>query len=556
MKLLLIYPPLRGLADRIPPFGCLTIAQAAAQEDCQAVILNLDRERLGFEEALDRILVEAPDLIGISAVTSTTYRFVKDVALGLKRRGVRAPIVVGGNITATSEILLRRCGVDICVIGEGYQTIRELLRLLRSRGSFDDAGLRDIKGIAYRGPDGALCFTGRRELLRLDEIPLVRNYSLIDEEYYIPRISDMGLVVHDRQKARVEKLPQDARHIDLIVGSGCQNACSFCHRNVHGVRQRPIPAVFDYIDYLMSAYNVRLFYFCDESFFVSQAWIEGFLQEVRKRDIVFRFGGVRADQVVKHEKLLVDLVAAGLIDVNVGLESGSERQLAIMDKHVSAETNQAAVRILNELGVSHVPQIIIGMPGEDARSLGETSALIARVRSAKGEASINIAQVLPGTPVYWYATHSALITDEEGYLLRVADRNASEISGTVNVSAIPLPALDLARVRMQIRSYAANKRYRAMALGVLRYLFKTVRRQLDGSLAGAGDRLYFLLYSLSGFMPAVPAGKAVRGSLRKLMVDSLKGGGLLSSLDKIKFGLLPGAEYERIPDGRLRGERE
>ena len=54
-KVLLIIPPLREKPTHYPPFGALYIAASLLEEGHEVQIVNVDIERIGYPEVLDRI---------------------------------------------------------------------------------------------------------------------------------------------------------------------------------------------------------------------------------------------------------------------------------------------------------------------------------------------------------------------------------------------------------------------------------------------------------------------------------------------------------------------
>ena len=77
MKALLIYPAMREQPCVLLPQGLLLIRHALKIKGLDVKILNLDVKRLEETEILKEINSFLPDIIGLSAVTSTTYSFVK-----------------------------------------------------------------------------------------------------------------------------------------------------------------------------------------------------------------------------------------------------------------------------------------------------------------------------------------------------------------------------------------------------------------------------------------------------------------------------------------------
>ncbi|MHA1593808.1 MAG: B12-binding domain-containing radical SAM protein [Candidatus Baldrarchaeia archaeon] len=74
-----------------------------------------------------------------------------------KYKGEPAPAVVGGPIAADPYLLFRRCNCDLAVIGEGEETLEELLSLGLKDGEVPpDEELMNVRGIAWRSEEGVV----------------------------------------------------------------------------------------------------------------------------------------------------------------------------------------------------------------------------------------------------------------------------------------------------------------------------------------------------------------------------------------------------------------
>ncbi len=108
LKTLFINLPQRDTAGTFPPFGPLavmTYLQKAGYTDLS--FYNMDLRRLAREEALDHIVSVKPDILCISAPVSTSYENCRYYSIGIKKRLPKVTIVLGGNLAASAEIILR-----------------------------------------------------------------------------------------------------------------------------------------------------------------------------------------------------------------------------------------------------------------------------------------------------------------------------------------------------------------------------------------------------------------------------------------------------------------
>lgn len=406
---------------------------------------NADLLRPSASEMVDDFIRLKPDIIGISAVVSTSYAFVKSISSALKEKLPSVPIIVGGNLAAVSDVLLKRTSVDLCAIGEGEETIVSLCRHFQKYGPFEDNDdLRSIKGIVYKGQAGSendLVVTGRPSLIAPDKIRQP-NYHLLDG-YYLrdleERIKVAGSDILEREPHR-----RDKKIAYVELSKGCVNKCTFCHRWVRGYRVIPIEQIISHIEMLVNDFNVGYIAFGDENFGSSRRQLEDFLDRLEKLDILWHVIGMRVTSV--EPEIINRMKKAGCLGIYFGIESGSRKMLSIMEKNTLVQDNLNALKVVMESGLHTIIQLVIGMPGESNETILETIDFLKKVQSYSPEEpvglSTNWAQALPGTPLYDYARAvgeiGAGIDGEEEYLLKISDTNATQFSHFINMTEEPL----------------------------------------------------------------------------------------------------------------------
>ena len=170
-----------------------------------------------------------------------------------------------------------------------------------------------------------------------------------------------------------------------------------------------------------------------------------FLEEIKKRDILWFMGAVRAKTI--SPELIEKCKDSGCVTIGYGHETGSEKMLNIMEKKTTQEDNVNAQKwAINAGFYSSVIQLVIGMPGEDISTIKETANFTQYSYTLSKHLnpfsiSINYAQALPGTDFYEYGRRMGLIgkniDDEEQYLIEVSDHNAGS-SDTLNFTNYPM----------------------------------------------------------------------------------------------------------------------
>ena len=104
-------------------------------------------------EVEDYFINNPTDLVGLSAVVSTSYAQVRRISKIIKKINRKTIIVCGGYLTAAANTILNKTDVDICVVGDGeiaWVGILDYIKEYLSQDSeeLDIEKLLSIKGIA------------------------------------------------------------------------------------------------------------------------------------------------------------------------------------------------------------------------------------------------------------------------------------------------------------------------------------------------------------------------------------------------------------------------
>jgi anaerobic magnesium-protoporphyrin IX monomethyl ester cyclase len=108
-KILIVTTPIRLIPSDFPPLGSLSVITALKKAGFNKTeFYNIDYLRPSFAKVLDYIERKNPDIIGISAVVSTAYEYTKKLSLEIKKRLPNATILMGVNMGASAEIVLKK----------------------------------------------------------------------------------------------------------------------------------------------------------------------------------------------------------------------------------------------------------------------------------------------------------------------------------------------------------------------------------------------------------------------------------------------------------------
>lgn len=363
-------PMERKFIELYASLGLLSLAAYLRENgtDVRVVDLTFARSARPVAEAISRF---SPDLVGVHTKTLTMRRAM-EVALIARAHGVFS--VAGGPDAATRPFAYLAGGFDAVVPGEGEGAIVDLARsVAHGKGAEGIAGVAHLKaGKVVRGP-------ARRFIPDLDRLPLPA-WDLVDMEAYLSRW----------QRKTGE------RRAAVLTSRGCPFDCSWCSKPTFGrtFRQQSPRRVMAELWALKSRYGVDYIRFCDDVFGIHRAWLDELLSRMVDERIGLQYECLARVDLLKPD-LLARMRASGLQRVYVGVESGSQKMLDMMNRGTKLAQIERTAESLRREGIRQFWFLMLGYPGETLDDIEETLQLFRRF--SPEEYSVSIAVPVPGT---------------------------------------------------------------------------------------------------------------------------------------------------------------
>jgi len=414
MKLCLISPPMTvasrdGHLPQVPPLGVAYLAASARQAGHEVSIVD------GLGEALDSyhrfigtsymngLTVDQVvqrvgrdnDLIGLSVMFSKQWPLARRLLSALRKEFPATPLVVGGeHVSAATRHVFQSSPADYAVIGEGEETLLQLMETLGEAKLPDSSA---IEGLAFRAD-------------RLSHIRANRALDARPNEN-VGLCADRGdpdiVITRPRQRRRdLDSIPWPAwdlvpireyiaanrfqdcsdRRVMVILGTrGCPYRCRFCSSPqmwTTSFYMRDPRDLVDEMEFYMHAYGAAEFQFQDLTFVINRNWVIRVADEIIRRqlDIVWTLpGGTRSEAF--DAEVMRRLSASGCTSLTFAPESGSQRVLDDMLKKTNPERFIELGKIArqNRINVALHAFIIIGSPEETLRDLLRTYWFICRL---------------------------------------------------------------------------------------------------------------------------------------------------------------------------------
>jgi len=327
-----------------------------------------------------------PTVVGISA-KSQNFTSARIVANLVKEINKKTIVIMGGpHPSMVGTDLLNYPEIDICVKGEGENTITELLNAIETQKKLDS-----IQGIIYR-KNGQIVETPPRKFIKdLD--------SLCFPHEYAPE------VLKD-----YNQYPETAFRFIFAI-RGCPYNCFFCgSRKIWSqkVRFRSVENVIKEIKCLQKI-GVKSIHFDDDTFGINKKYINNLCNA-----LILDCPGLRwsCELHVKliDEQTIALMKAAGCYHTKIGIESGNNEILSAMRKNITIEEALVACDIIKKHGIELDAFFIVGFPQETEDTLNDT--IVAMKKTKCDTLNYSIFTPYPGTEAFEFCKEGGLIDDD------------------------------------------------------------------------------------------------------------------------------------------------
>lgn len=328
----------------------------------------------------------SPAIVGITSM-SPKYASASVVAKIAKAIDHNIVVVVGGpHPSMVKTDILKNESFDLGVVGEGEQTIVDILKALEGLQSF-----QSIPGIVYRQGNDFIENPPRPLLEDLDALPF--PISIAPEV-----LKDYGLY------------PKDAFKCVFTI-RGCPYNCSFCgSRNIwtRKVRFRSVTNILAEMKELHQA-GLRWIHFDDDTFGVKKSHIKELCLGIMRECPGLSWSCEIHVNLVDAEIIGI-MKRAGCRYIQLGVESGNNDILKAINKNTTIEKSRNAARIIKKNHIALEAFFIVGFPQETEESLHDT---IKAIRTFPCDAVIyNRFTPYPATKLFQYCQENGIIPSD------------------------------------------------------------------------------------------------------------------------------------------------
>ncbi len=341
------------------PYGLFAIGAEALRAGHKVKILNLSSYPWSKVESI--IAALDADVFGMSCWTANR-RGVRLVADAIKDKHPKSMVVVGGPHATPlgPELLAHYDSVDLVCVGESDRTFLEIVEKV-SRGE----STKKIAGTVYRADDGKIITAEeRKNIANLDDLASPHHWF--------------------------------DTHI-MMTSRGCPWACTFCGAETswgRGFRANSIDYVLDAMESVSKRLPVKMIQIKDDTFTTNKKRVLELCKRMQEKKMGFFWScDTRVDLL--SDELLREMRLAGCQRLSLGVESGSQRILNLIDKKITPQEIIESTELAKKYGIKVRYYMMLGNRGETKESFEETLAFLDRAQPH--EYVFSCLSIYPGT---------------------------------------------------------------------------------------------------------------------------------------------------------------
>lgn len=307
---------------------------------------------LPLAEIINRI-APSTDFIGVSCQFSNDWIFAKKLLVQINLKYPQIPIFVGGEHTSSEyETILKECPfLKACIIGEGEETIIDLLHALQNKNN-----IADVNGIAYLENTDLRKTSARKRIKNINDIPWPDWDNLPLENYLT---AGLGMAA------------QGIRSLPVLASRGCPYRCTFCSAPQMWDAKwvsRDVHDVISEIKFNIKKYRIDHIEFYDMSPSINIKWLKKLVVELKPLNISWNFpSGMRSENL--DPDFITEMKNSGCYKLTYAIETSAPAIIKMIKKKVNPYRCLSLIRHSVKVGLITKVNFIWGMEGQRKRDI-------------------------------------------------------------------------------------------------------------------------------------------------------------------------------------------
>jgi anaerobic magnesium-protoporphyrin IX monomethyl ester cyclase len=372
--ILLINPQTSLSIQNNEPLNLLAIASFLRNNGVSASIYDEISPLFSLRDRVKNI-----KYVGITSNTCTYPRAVQLTEI-IREINPKVRIIAGGVHPTTRPEQAVKDGFDIVVSGEGELALLDILTKDVSEGIVEGKPITEDQ---LYGLD--------RDLIDMDFYSRTKQRTPADPNLnFVPWGMKMGC---------------------FLTSRGCPFDCIFCHNIWRKTKMRfvPIDVVLTELSTLKNKYGVSAVWFMDDHIFTNKKRSRSLFQSIidSKLNMIWA-SAARVDTL--DEDLLDLAYQSGCRRLCLGIESGNDRILKILNKRTTVEQNYEAITTCHKHRIQTVSAVMIGNPTETMEEVKDTIRFI--LTSKTDDIALSILTPFPGTELWRMCEQEGRLPEE------------------------------------------------------------------------------------------------------------------------------------------------
>lgn len=421
-KILIIVPKYKGNSevkfhkknyDYFFPIGLSYIA-SVLEKEFNVFGLNLNHLDKTTKEAINEELDNKNYDFVLTGNNAMGYESTKLIIDTIKDHKSKPIIVLGGPmITSEPEVVFESLKPDFGVIGEGEETIVELIKCLKQKGD-----INKVNGLIYYKNKEIIITDRRKPIKDINKIPFPNMEMFGFQEFLDNHYCNEGILM---------SLHDYPRFYPILGSRDCPFNCTFCYHYDNLYRARSLDNIMEEIEYAIKKYKINGLQIYDECFAVNKERLKDFCFRIKQLSKKYNtnikwFPELRVG--ILDRKDLKMMKEAGCCIIGYGFESMNQNVLNSMNKGITPEQIDKSMKDTMNEKIAIQACFLFGDIAETRESAYET--LNYWKDNCKGQVNLNFVEPYPNSKLYQYCIKEGIIKDKLTFikdLIRFGDLN-------------------------------------------------------------------------------------------------------------------------------------
>jgi len=364
-----------------PPYGTILAAAVARKAGYDVALFDSSLET-SPNNVQPIIAAAKPDYF---VVYDDNFNYLSKMCLTIMRsacfemiawaKTAGCKVLVNSSDATDNPLLYLQAGADVVMNGEAELTLLELLQ--------ENTPIEHCLGISYLVNEQLVTNAKRQVLTNLELLPMPA-WDLINIYSY----RSIWMREHGYFS------------LNIATTRGCPFKCNWFAKPIYGNRYntRDAVSVVAELNMLYTAHDACHYWVCDDIFGLKPGWVSEFNKLLKTTNIKPKLKIQCTADLLLKEDTIKNLVEAGLDEVWMGAESGSQKVLDAMDKDTTIKQIYEATKLLKKYGVKVCLFLQYGYLGEEASDIHLTLQMVKDL--LPDDIGISVSYPLSGTGFY------------------------------------------------------------------------------------------------------------------------------------------------------------